>query len=102
MKTQYRDPRGLLNWLQNVSAHPEVLCALLEAVESFDPAMIRRAAHLTDDQRALLLRLSSTPLPLRHQVRLQLRRQLGPSLVDIAPDLPLPGILCRYLLFQFS
>ena len=48
IKTQFRDPHGILNSLQNTANKPRLLKALLEAAESFDPCMIRRSSSLTD------------------------------------------------------
>lgn len=57
MKTQFRDPDGLLNYLGNV---PEgIFSALIETAEEFDPGMIRRNVHLTEDQKRLLLAKAS-------------------------------------------
>lgn len=68
MKTQFRDPHGLLNSLQSLGQHEDVFCTLLEAAESFDTCMIRRSQFLTDEQRAVLMQLATSPLPLRQQV----------------------------------
>lgn len=42
IKTQFRDPHGILNSLQNTADKPRLLKTLLEAAESFDPCMIKR------------------------------------------------------------
>lgn len=132
MKTQFRDPHGILNSLQSVGQHEDVFYTLLEAAESFDTCMIRRSQFLNEDQRGLLMRLATSPLPLRHQVsesvrlegvyltiratvrrfvmcvlfapqvRLYLRRLFGPRLPDVAPQLELPALLQQYLLYEFS
>ena len=68
MKTQFRDPYGMLNILQSVAQHEEVFHTLLEAAESFDTCMIRRSQFLTEDQRAVLMQLATSALPLRQQV----------------------------------
>lgn len=102
MKTQFRDPHGILNSLQSVGQHEDVFYTLLEAAESFDTCMIRRSQFVNDDQRGLLMRLATSPLPLRHQVRLYLRRLFGTRLPDVAPQLELPTLLQHYLLYEFS
>lgn len=102
MKTQFRDPHGLLNSLQSVAQHDGVFSMLLEAAESFDTCMIRRSQFLTDEQRAVLMRLSTSPLPLRQQIRLYLRRLLGNRLPEVIPHLELPKLLQHYLMYEFS
>ncbi|KRT80502.1 Ankyrin repeat-containing protein, partial [Oryctes borbonicus] len=78
MKTQFRDPDGILNSLQNVitSQSDSIFFLLVEACESFDLCMIRRNNVITAEQKTALLELASTPLPLRRQVRLLLRKHL--------------------------
>lgn len=57
MKTQFRDPDGLLNYLGNV---PEgIFAALINTAEEFDPCMIRRNVHLSEEQKRLLLEKAS-------------------------------------------
>ncbi|XP_028135454.1 ankyrin-2-like isoform X2 [Diabrotica virgifera virgifera] len=104
MKTQFRDPDGMLNSLQNVisSNCPSIFFLLLESSESFDPCMIRRNTVLSPDQKSALLELSKYPLSLKRQVRLYLRKMLGPKLLHSAQDFELPGSLVRYLLFDYS
>lgn len=118
MKTQFRDPDGMLNCLQNLSSAEELAAAaaaaegsnemifhlLCEASESFDPCMIRRCAHLTHEQRRRLLHLAAEPLTLRSQVRLQLRRHKhlisSTCLTNMADDAILPRSLVHYLAFD--
>ncbi|CAG5103817.1 Similar to Ank3: Ankyrin-3 (Rattus norvegicus) [Cotesia congregata] len=102
IKTQFRDPHGILNSLQNTADKPKLLRALLEAAESFDPCMIRRSSSLTDAQRALVMEAARTPLPLTHQARLIVRKMCGPKLPKIVRRLQLPQSLNRYLLYDFS
>ncbi|XP_074096940.1 ankyrin repeat and SOCS box protein 16 isoform X1 [Cotesia typhae] len=102
IKTQFRDPHGILNSLQNTADKPKLLRALLEAAESFDPCMIRRSSSLTDAQRALVMEAARTPLPLTHQARLIVRKICGPKLPKIVRRLQLPQSLNRYLLYDFS
>lgn len=102
MKTQFRDPHGILNSLQNLSNCPTLFVTLLEAAESFDLCMIRRSSLLNEEQKQLLVEFSTQPLSLRHQVRLFLHRQLGKKLPHMVDQLPLPTILHRYLMYEFS
>lgn len=76
MKTQYRDPLGVLNSLQNISSNPEIFNLLLEASESFDLCMIRRNQFLSESQKHRLMTLATQPLSLLHQCRLAVRRLL--------------------------
>ncbi|KAJ8687873.1 hypothetical protein QAD02_023668 [Eretmocerus hayati] len=101
IKTQYRDPHGILNSLQNAADKPRLLAALLDAAESFDPCMIRRSASLTEAQKDLVMKAARTPLPLTHQARLIVRRMCGTKLTKIVKSLQLPISLHRYLLYDF-
>lgn len=101
IKTQFRDPHGILNSLQNTADKPRLLKALLEAAESFDPCMIRRSSSLTDAQKALVMKAARTPLPLTHQARLIVRKLCGTKLPKIVRTLQLPQSLHRYLLYDF-
>lgn len=101
IKTQFRDPHGILNSLQNTADKPRLLKALLEAAESFDPCMIRRSSSLTDAQKELVMEAARTPLPLTHQERLIVRKLCGTKLPKIVRKLQLPQSLHRYLLYDF-
>lgn len=103
MKTQFRDPDGILNSLHNVvsSARCDALFRLLvDASESFDPCMIRRNTVLTPEQKKLLLELASCPLSLRKQVRLFLRTFLGQNLTYWGFKSELPKCLVEFLFFE--
>lgn len=121
MKTQFRDPDGCLNALHNLghSNSDEVgemttsdeacFLLLLEAVESFDPCMIKRSSILGAERKAAILELAKTPLSLRRQVRLLVRRLLtAPGFMPIGPIdqrvqfLDIPSCLRKYLLFDYS
>ncbi|KAF5284604.1 hypothetical protein FQA39_LY16962 [Lamprigera yunnana] len=92
LKTQFRDPDGILNSLHNVVASnaDSVFYMLLEGCESFDSCMIRRNNIIKDEQKKLLLELAKCPLTLRRQVRLFLRKCLGRELIEIAHKLEIP------------
>lgn len=72
MKTQFRDPDGILNSLENVvsSRSDAIFLLLMEASEAFDPCMIRRNKDLTSRQKTALLELARYPLSLRRQVNI--------------------------------
>nr|XP_022899741.1 ankyrin-3-like isoform X2 [Onthophagus taurus] len=103
MKTQFRDPDGILNSLQNVMNSPtkSIFRLLVEATESFDVCMIRRSSILTQEQKDLLVNLARTPLSLRRQIRLYLRKKFGRKLVDGIDSFDLPKCLNKYLLFDY-
>lgn len=100
MKTQFRDPDGLLNCLANVSQ--PLLQKLIDCAEEFDPCMIRRNNYLTEEQKEMLLAKSAKPLSLKALCRSNFRRMLGRSLPESVPDLLVPVTLRKYLLCEVS
>ncbi|XP_044739520.1 putative ankyrin repeat protein RF_0381 isoform X1 [Chrysoperla carnea] len=104
MKTQFRDPDGCLNCLQNVTKPntEKVFYALVDASESFDVCMIRRNNIITPEQKSFLMEVAAYPLSLAHQIRLFLRRQLKDKLPDLVSELPLPLCLRKYLIYEYN
>lgn len=104
MKTQFRDPDGILNHLQNVTSeeHQHIFYQILEAAESFDLCMIKRNNVLTAAQKDTLIQYAKNPISLLAQTRIFFRRYFGTSLVKNVPKLEIPTILHRYLLFECS
>lgn len=102
MKTQYRDPDGLLNCLSHVPGDSSVFDTLLTAAEEFDPCMIRRNSHISDTQRKLLLDQATSPLALKSQSRAFFRKMFGRSLPESVPCLFIPISLRGYLLYEHS
>ncbi|CAG7785048.1 unnamed protein product [Allacma fusca] len=102
LKSQFRDPRGILNCLQNVGPQEEIMMELLEAAESFDPPMIRRCPSLTTELKSIALTKSKNPCSLKHQVRLYLWKFLGSKLPGRIDEIFLPRTLGLYLLFQMN
>lgn len=102
MKTQFRDPDGLLNCFNNITDKNQILETLVGAAEEFDPCMIRRNSYLTPDQRKLLLDQASVPLTLKAQSRAFFRKLFGRSLPESVPNLFIPITLRRYLLYEHS
>lgn len=104
MKTQFRDPDGTLNALQNVvgSNADSIFCLLLEASEAFDICMIRRNNVLKPEQKSALLDLARCPLSLMRQVRFFLRRKCGRKLMGTAETFDMPKTLIKYVLFDYS
>lgn len=102
MKTQFRDPDGILNHLQNVTSeeYQHIFYLLLEAAEAFDLCMIKRNNTVTATQKEALIRRAKTPISLLAQTRVFLRRYFKTTLVDVIQDIELPKILHQYLLFN--
>ncbi|KAL1404533.1 hypothetical protein pipiens_018836 [Culex pipiens pipiens] len=102
LKTQFRDPDGLLNCLSNMDPQSDSFRIVLEAAEEFDPCMIRRNQQLNDEQRQLLLDRATTPVPLKSRVRAHYRRLFGRQLPEFVPSLFIPRELQSYLLYEHS
>ncbi|XP_075988671.1 uncharacterized protein LOC142984767 isoform X2 [Anticarsia gemmatalis] len=104
MKTQFRDPDGILNHLQNITSeeYQHIFYLLLEAAESFDLCMIKRNNTVTPPQKEALIHRAKTPISLLAQTRIFLRRYFKTALIDIVPELEMPKILHEYLLFNCS
>jgi len=102
MKTQYRDPDGLLNCISNVSHDTAQFRMLVNASEEFDPSMIRRSSFITDAQRKMLLDRASKPLELKSQARVYFRRLFGRELPAFVPTLFIPIVLKSYLLYEHN
>ncbi|KAL0809416.1 hypothetical protein ABMA28_011600 [Loxostege sticticalis] len=102
MKTQFRDPDGILNHLQNVTAqeHENIFYLLLEAAEAFDLCMIKRNSTLTAAQKETLVERAKNPISLLAQCRIFLRKHFRTALIDMVPEFEIPSILHRYLLFE--
>ncbi|CAK1546492.1 unnamed protein product [Leptosia nina] len=102
MKTQFRDPDGILNHLQNAALeeNQHIYYLLLNAAESFDLCMIKRTHLLSPMQKEALIKRAKTPISLLAQVRITLRKFFGTSLVKVVKQLEVPPILHRYLLFE--
>jgi hypothetical protein len=102
MKTQFRDPDGILNHLQNVTSeeHEEIFYVLLEACEAFDLCMIKRNNILTPTQKQALIDRAKNPISLLAQCRVYFRKYFRSSLIDVASKLEVPTILHRYLVYD--
>lgn len=100
MKTQFRDPDGLLNCLTNLTGDSPVFTHLLESAEEFDPCMIRRNPHLNLRQRSLLIEKSSAPISLQSICRSYFRKLYGHQLPHKVPSLEVPQMLHKYLLYE--
>ncbi|XP_072948656.1 ankyrin repeat domain-containing protein 61-like isoform X2 [Epargyreus clarus] len=102
MKTQFRDPDGILNHLQNVTSeeHQHIFYILLEAAEAYDLCMIKRNNIVTPIQKQHLIEKAKTPISLLAQVRIYFRKYFGPTLVHVVGKMEVPTILHKYLLFE--
>lgn len=103
LKSQYHDPRGILKSLPRLAQCRHVFDTILEAAEAFHLPAIKRASNFNPEQKQTLLQAAQTPLLLKHQLRLFLRRRLA-SNGDILPrriqQLPLPPLIKMYLLYE--
>ncbi|XP_053621836.1 ankyrin repeat and SOCS box protein 2-like [Plodia interpunctella] len=104
MKTQFRDPDGILNHLQNVTAdeYQHIFYQLLEAAEAFDLCMIKRNNILNPTQKQTLIERAKTPISLLAQCRIYLRRFFRTNLPHVVKNLEVPTTLHHYLLFECS
>lgn len=100
MKTQFRDPDGLLNCLSNLTWDSLVFKHLVESAEEFDRCMIKRSQHLTIKQRAMLMEKASEPLSLQSITRAFFRRLFGRTLPEKVSRLEMPKMLYKYLLYE--
>ncbi|CAG4978308.1 unnamed protein product [Colias eurytheme] len=104
MKTQFRDPDGILNHLQNVTLeeYQHIYYLLLQAAESFDLCMIKRNNILNPVQKEALIKRAKNPISLLAQVRIFLRKHFGTKFAKAVKNMEIPTILHRYLLFECS
>lgn len=102
MKTQYRDPEGLLNCIANVPAESRVFEKLIEACEIFDPCVIRRSLCLSDEQRKILWSRAKCPITLKNQCRVFFRRLYGRTLPENVPELFVPQTVKKYLVYEYD
>ncbi|KAF7271023.1 uncharacterized protein LOC143194346 isoform X2 [Rhynchophorus ferrugineus] len=102
MKSQFRDPDGMLNCLHNAVSNDAIFFMLTEACESFDPCMIRRNQVVNEQQKATLLDLAKYPLTLKKQIRLFMRKLMGARLLHSTDEFDIPKTLKKYLLFDYS
>lgn len=102
MKTQFRDPDGILNHLQNVTAqeYQHNFYLLLEAAEAFDLCMIKRNSVLTPAQKEALIVKAKSPISLIGQTRIYFRKFFCTDLPNIVKKLDVPKTLHHYLLFE--
>lgn len=102
IKSQYRDPDGILNCIVNVPAESPVFEKLIEASELFDPSVIRRSLCLSDEQRKILWARAKTPITLKNQCRVFFRRMYGRTLPENVPALFIPQTLKKYLVYEYD
>lgn len=100
IKTQFRDPDGLLNCLTNIEADSPVFKHIIESAEEFDPCMIKRSQHITEKQRRMIMKKASHPLTLQSTSRAFFRRLFGTKLPEKVPQLEMPKMLHKYLLYE--
>ena len=102
LKTQHRDPLGLISILPLATKTQRVFQLILEAAQSFDRVTIKHKRNIAPDCKELLMNLASNPLPLKHQSRVYLRDHLQRKLDSKVKQLDIPVTLQSYLLFEIS
>ncbi|XP_037083077.1 ankyrin repeat and SOCS box protein 10-like [Pollicipes pollicipes] len=99
LKSQFRDPMGLLNSLPDLRHLPGLFEVLASSADAFDPPILRRSRSLSEEQRRRLLLQARTPRPLLHVTRDVIRRAMPGRLCQDAKQLVLPHELHEFLLF---
>lgn len=102
IRTQYRDPDGLMNCLATTPTYSRVFEHLVGSAECFDLAMIKRNVHLTDTQRRKLLEKAKNPISLKAIARSFFRQTFGRKLPENIPLLFIPQTLRDYLLYEHN
>lgn len=102
MKTQYRDPDGILNCLNRVSEESDLFDLLIGAGEQYDAETIKRTNYLTEGQKQILIREAGIPRTMKAQVRTWLARRIGRLTVSVIEDFELPRTLIGYLLYDYN
>ncbi|XP_043240910.1 serine/threonine-protein phosphatase 6 regulatory ankyrin repeat subunit C-like [Amphibalanus amphitrite] len=100
LKSQFRDPMGLLNSLPDLHELAGLYEVLASSADSFDPPILRRSRALSERQREQLLLLARAPRPLLALTRDAIRRAMGRRLRHGAALLELPRELQQFLLYQ--
>ncbi|OWA52632.1 putative Ankyrin-3 [Hypsibius exemplaris] len=101
MRTQNQDPQGILRSVVRIPvSERDIFTRLLEAGEGYSPLAIYRLPNLSPWTKDTLLWSGTRPLPLRHQARLVVRRQLGQVLPEKVALLPIAPKLKEYILMQ--
>lgn len=100
IKTQFRNPDGILNCLSNLTTDSLVFLHIIESAEEFDPCMIRRTQHITERQRAMIMAKATTPLSLQALCRSFYRKKFGTKLPEKVPQLQVHTMLHKYLLYE--
>ena len=102
LKTQFRDPLGLISILPSVTRNEPVFQLILEAAQSFDWVTLKHKRNIEPNCKTLLMNLATNPLSLKHQSRIFLRSHLKGRLHLKVPQLDIPVTLQSYLLFEIS
>lgn len=102
MKTQYRDPDGILNCLNKVSDESNLFALLIGAGEEFDAETIKRTNYLTDGQKEILIREAGIPRELKAQLRTFIKRKVGRINQKLLEEFELPRTLISYLLYEYN
>lgn len=101
MKTQYRDPDGILNHLTKVKSDSSIFHLLMGSGECYNPIIIQKATCLNELQKEQLLKVCTSPLTLKAQVRIFLKDLINRNLPQCVPTFEIPDVLKRYLLYEY-
>ena len=99
LKSQHRDPLGMLSILPALSKHREMFLSVMEAAQSFDYILIKRL-RIAPDLREYCMQIASNPPPLTQICRLYLRQYLRRNFDHKVSEMEIPVILKKYLLFE--
>ena len=99
LKSQHRDPLGMLSILPALSKHREMFLSVVEAAQSFDYILIKRL-RVAPDLREYCMQIASNPPPLTQICRLYLRQYLRRNFDHKVSEMEIPVILKKYLLFE--
>lgn len=100
MKTQYRDPDGVLNCLAKVTEDSDLFRLLCAAGECYSSETIKRTNYLTPGQKDVLLKEADVPKSLKSQIRIYYKKLYGRELISLADELEVPRTLKRYILYE--
>ncbi|XP_054163156.1 ankyrin-1-like [Oppia nitens] len=105
IKAQIANPIGILKVMHRIHLNIslDIMNLVLEMAESFSIASIKRCSLLSNSQREVILKTAVNPIPLKHTVRMEVRRLLGNYghiVIEKIDLLPIPALIKKYLLYE--
>ena len=94
------DKYGAVEQIYRLENHIDVFQMLVSVVGVFNLKDIEIESSIPDNMKVTLCGEGSIPRRLKHQARLQIRRQLKVHIPDKIELLPLPRLIKDYLLYQ--